>query len=81
MLSVLKSGENNLAVTFFEARTAFVGKGISASWAADARFILWRFKFLLIKRPAASETDLALAAFKSVGDRDPVVKHKAFPLP
>ena len=40
VLSVLESGEDDLAVSLFEARAAFGGKGVGASWAADPGFVL-----------------------------------------
>ena len=81
MLFVLEPSEDNLAVAFLKAGAAFGGEGVGAAGAADARFVIWRLYFPLLKWPTAAEADLAFARFQAVGNRDTVVEHKTFPLP
>ena len=81
VLSVLKSGEDDLAVAFFEARAPFGGEGVGAAGAADARFVRVRGQIFRRERPSTTKADFTGATLQSVHDGHAVIEYKTLAFP
>ena len=81
MLLIALLGQLNLFLAFAKALLLIVGQRIIAMRATHALNVFFALLFFLCDRHAASVAQVVMPNLQTMGDRHPLIKHKALALP